>query len=55
MTKSAAVQHLKSVGFGSGNAAVEAALAYAEKKNPAPKAVVNKAPAAKAEAAVAAE
>ncbi len=38
MTKAEIVQHLKSIGFGSGNAAVEAALAYTEKKNPAPKA-----------------
>jgi hypothetical protein len=36
MTKAEAVQHLKSVGFGQGDAAVEAAIAYAEKKNPAP-------------------
>lgn len=37
MTKAEAVQHLKSIGFGSGNAAITAALAYAEKKNPAGK------------------
>lgn len=36
MTKAEAVQHLKTVAFGKGNAAVEAAIAYAEKKNPAP-------------------
>lgn len=36
MTKAEAVQHLKSVGFGQGDAAIEAAIAYAEKKNPAP-------------------
>jgi hypothetical protein len=36
MTKSEIVQHLKSVGFGSGDAAVEAAIKYAEKKNPVP-------------------
>jgi len=47
MTKAEAVQHLKSVGFGQGDAAVEAAIAYAEKKNPAPVAV--KATAKKAE------
>ena len=35
MTKAEAVQHLKSIGFGSGNAAILAAIAYAEKKNPA--------------------
>ena len=34
MTKAEAVQHLKSVGFGQGDAAIEAAIAYAEKKNP---------------------
>jgi len=39
MTKAEAVQHLKSTGFGKGNSAIEAALAYAEKKNPAPVAV----------------
>jgi hypothetical protein len=36
MTKGEIVQHLKTIGFGKGNAAVEAAIAYAEKKNPAP-------------------
>jgi hypothetical protein len=36
MTKAEVVQHLKSIGFGQGNKAVEAAIAYAEKKNPAP-------------------
>ena len=36
MTKAEAVQHLKTIGFGSGNASIEAAIAYAEKKNPAP-------------------
>lgn len=40
MTKAEAVQHLRAVGFGKGNAAVEAALAYTEKKNPAPEAPV---------------
>ena len=48
MTKAEAVQHLKAVGFGSGNAAVLWAIAYAEKKNPAP--AGNKATAAKVEA-----
>lgn len=38
MTKAEAVQHLKSVEFGKGNAAIEGAIAYAEKKNPAPQA-----------------
>ena len=52
MTKAEAVQHLKSVGFGQGDAAVEAAIAYAEKKNPAPQAAV-KAPVAKTAAVVA--
>ncbi len=51
MTKAEAVQHLKSVGFGKGDAAIEAAIAYAEKKNPAPVAV--KTTAAKAEAVTA--
>jgi len=36
MTKAEAIQHLKGIGFGQGNPAVEAAIAYAEKKNPAP-------------------
>ena len=52
MTKGEAVQHLKSIEFGKGNAAVEAAIAYAEKKNPAPQAAV-KAPVAKTAAVVA--
>ena len=39
MTKAEAVQHLKSIGFGKGNASIEGAIAYAEKKNPAPEAV----------------
>ena len=34
MTKAQIVQHLKSIEFGLGNAATEAALASAEKKNP---------------------
>ena len=34
MTKAEIVQHLKSIGFGQGNAATEAAIAAAEKKNP---------------------
>jgi hypothetical protein len=52
MTKGEAVQHLKSIQFGLGNAAVEAAVAYAEKKNPAPQAAV-KATVAKTAAVVA--
>ena len=36
MTKSEIAQHLKSIGFGNGDPAVEAAIAYIEKKNPAP-------------------
>ena len=47
MTKAEIAQHMVEVGFGSGNAAIEAAIAYAEKKNPAPVAV--KATAKKAE------
>jgi len=39
MTKAEAVQHLKSIEFGNGDAAIQAAIAYAEKKNPAPEAV----------------
>jgi hypothetical protein len=52
MTKAEAVQHLKSIQFGIGNAAIQAAVAYAEKKNPAPRAAV-KAPVAKTAAVVA--
>jgi hypothetical protein len=54
MTKAEIVQHLKSVGFGSGNPAIEAAIKYAEKKNPAPAGAV-KATTVKVEATVAAE
>jgi hypothetical protein len=52
MTKGEAVQHLKSIEFGNGDAAIQGAIAYAEKKNPAPQAVV-KAPVAKTAAVVA--
>ncbi len=51
MTKSEIAQHLKSIGFGAGNPAVEAAIAYTEKKNPAPAA--EKATVAKTEAVTA--
>ena len=51
MTKAEAVQYLKSTGFGAGNADIQAAIAYAEKKNPAP--AGTKATAAKAEAVTA--
>lgn len=51
MTKAEIAQHLKTIGFGKGNAAVEAAIAYTEKKNPAPAAV--KTPAKKAVAVTA--
>jgi len=37
MTKAEAVQHLQSREFGRGQPAIEQALAYAAKKNPAPK------------------
>ncbi len=50
MTKAEIAQHMISTGFGKGNAAVEAAVAYVAKKNPtatAPK--VSKATAGKAE------
>ncbi len=39
MTKSEIAQHLIAVGFGKGKPAVEAAIAYTLKKNPAPAAV----------------
>ena len=51
MTKAEAVQHLKSIEFGNGDAAIQAAIAYAEKKNPVTKQV--KATVAKTEAVVA--
>lgn len=34
MTKAEIAQHMVEVGFGSGNAAVQAAIAYVAKKNP---------------------
>ncbi len=50
MTKAEIAQHLVEIGFGQGNPAVEAAVAYVAKKNPsAPKAKVSKATAATAE------
>jgi hypothetical protein len=52
MTKAEVVQYLKSVSFGEGDAAIQGAIAYAEKKNPAPQAAV-KAPVAKTAAVVA--
>jgi len=51
MTKAEIAQHMVEVGFGKGNAAVEAAIAYVAKKNPAPKQV--KAAVAKTAAVVA--
>ena len=51
MTKAEIAAHLVEIGFGKGNAAVEAAVAYVAKKNPsAPKAEVSKTTAVKAEA-----
>lgn len=51
MTKAEIAQHMVEVGFGQGNAAVEAAIAYVAKKNPSkPKAKVSTATAVKAEA-----
>jgi ribosome maturation protein Sdo1 len=46
MTKAEIAQHLASIGFGSGSPAVQAAISYIAKKNPAPEAV--KTPAVKA-------
>jgi ribosome maturation protein Sdo1 len=51
MTKSEIAAHLKEIGFGAGKPAVEAAIAYIAKKNPAVEA--GKAPAAKAAAVTA--
>ena len=51
MTKAEIAAHMVEIGFGKGNAAVEAAIAYVAKKNPsAPKAKVSTATAGKAEA-----
>lgn len=36
MTKTEIGQYLKSINYGAGNAAIEAAVAYVVKKNPAP-------------------
>lgn len=52
MTKAEAVQHLIAVGFGKGNPAIESAIKYAEKKNPAAM-VGTKSSAVKAEAVIA--
>jgi len=50
MTKAEIAVHMVEVGFGKGNAATEAAIAYVAKKNPAAKtAVVSTVTAAKAE------
>ena len=50
MTKAEIAVHLVEIGFGKGNAAVEAAVAYVAKKNPAAKApAVSKNTANKAE------
>ena len=51
MTKAEIAQHMVEVGFGKGNAAIEAAIAYVAKKNPAAKQV--KATVAKTEAVIA--
>jgi tRNA G46 methylase TrmB len=51
MTKAEIATHLVEIGFGQGNSAVEAAIAYVAKKNPsAVKAKVSTATAVKAEA-----
>ena len=50
MTKAEIAVHLVEIGFGKGNPAIEAAVAYVAKKNPsAPKAAVSKTTAVKAE------
>jgi hypothetical protein len=51
MTKAEIAVYLKETGFGSGNPAVQAAIAYVAKKNPAAEA--DKAPAVKAAAVTA--
>lgn len=51
MTKAEIAAHMVEIGFGKGNAAIEAAVAYVAKKNPAAKtAQVSKTTAGKAEA-----
>jgi tRNA G46 methylase TrmB len=52
MTKGEIAAHMVEVGFGKGNAAVEAAIKYVAKKNPVGK-TVKKATAVEAEATVA--
>jgi hypothetical protein len=52
MTKGEIAQHLIATAYGKGNAAIEAAIAYVAKKNPAVKAV-NSATVAKTEAVAA--
>jgi len=51
MTKAEIAQHLVEIGFGQGKPAVQAAIAYVAKKNPA--AAAGKAPAVKAAAVTA--
>jgi len=51
MSKAEIAQHLVAIGFGKGNAAIEAAIAYVAKKNPA--APAEKTTAVKAEAVTA--
>lgn len=51
MTKGEIAAHLKSIGFGAGNPAIEAAVAYIAKKNPTAK--LEQATAVKAEAVTA--
>ena len=46
MTKAEIAAHLVATGFGAGNAAIEAAVAYIAKKNPAPAAAPTTAAAA---------
>jgi hypothetical protein len=53
MTKGEIVRELRARGFGAGNAAIEAALAYIEKKNPVAAKATAKATAVKAEAVTA--
>ena len=43
MTKAEIAQHMKAQAFGSGNAAIQAAIEYVAKKNPAPAAKAPKA------------
>ena len=55
MTKAEIAQHLTEIGFGSGKPAVQAAIAYVAKKNPAPAIIIANPPFTVAKTATVAE